>query len=686
MNIDSGDYPYYVSDIRREEMLYACFLRSHITEGRIQSVKIPQLPKNVSVFSAKDFGKKNFITVNNLKIPLLADKEIRYRGEPILLITAPSRETLKSVCESVEIEYKEKEMLESIFSDLNGKTVIYKTSCSQSAAGEQEDEEDPEVISSFNTPVQEHFYPDSQGVFIEYGPSSKLKVIVSSEWPKHVKQTVMNITELPSEKVFVMLAKSSPTFDGKIWQPSILAAVASFAAINLKKSIKLVLSKKEDILYSGKRAPALFFIDACIGDSMKLHFLNFSFTYYCGAYFPFAKEMIETTAFGAKYFYNARSIKIRGEACVSNTPPTDFFSGISLPQFFFAAEMFINRLAKQKEVSPLELRLANINHAFFRSINYEKKDIFPILLAELNNRCDFTRKHAAYEHMRKRGGTSFPGSVIRGIGLSTAFQANGLNMHRGRFNQSVRMSLTPENIVKVNVSSIPNSKRTRQIWKESVSEILNLPIRNVTISYSFSDETVSNGPTLLSGNISTINRLIKLCAEEIRSKAQTHGREQTITVEKVSSDLLSRNKKKFLYTSVTCAAAVAEISLRFLTMELIIDKITVILDCGYINNEAVARQKIETAVIQSILWVTRDESYQNLINESLFYYPGIDRLPEIEIIFRSSENGFEKGIGEIAYSLIPAALLTAVGQAVNKDLKEIPIENEKIFNLGEVDK
>ena len=74
------------------------------------------------------------------------------------------------------------------------------------------------------------------------------------------------------------------------------------------------------------------------------------------------------------------------------------------------------------------------------------------------------------------------------------------------------------------------------------------------------------------------------------------------------------------------------------------------------------------------------------INESLFYYPGIDRLPEIEIIFRSSENGFEKGIGEIAYSLIPAALLTAVGQAVNKDLKEIPIENEKIFNLGEVDK
>ena len=681
MNIDSGDYPYYVSDIRREEMLYACFLRSHITEGRIQSVKIPQLPKNVSVFSAKDFGKKNFITVNNMKIPLLADKEVRYRGEPVLLITAPSKETLKSVCESVEIEYKEKEMLESIFSDLNGKTVIYKTSFSQ-AAGEQPDG-DPEIIGSFNTPVQEHFYPDSQGVFIEYGPSSKLKVIVSSEWPKHVKRTVMHITDLPSEKVFVLLAKSSPSFDGKIWQPSVLAAIASFASLRLKKSVKLVLSKKEDILYSGKRAASLFFIDGSTEETLKLKTLNFSFTYYCGACFPFAKEMVETAAFGARYFYNARSVKIRGEACVSNTPPTDFFSGISLPQFFFAAEMFINRLAKQKEVSPLELRLANINHAFFRSINYEKKDIFPILLAELNNRCDFTRKHAAYEHMRKRSAPSFPGLVIRGIGLSSAFQANGLNMHRGRFNQAVRMSLTPENIVKVNVASIPNSKRTRQIWKESVSEILNISPRNITLSYSFSDDTAANGPTLLSGNISTINRLIKLCAEEIRAKAETHGREQTITVEKVSSDLLSRNKKKFLYTSVTCAAAVAEVSLRFLTMELIIDKITMILDCGYINNEAVARQKIENAVIQSILWATRDESYRNLVSESLFCYPGIDRIPEIEIIFRCSENGFEKGIGEIAYSLIPAALLTAVGQAVNKDLKEMPIINERIFGPGE---
>lgn len=685
MNIDSGDYPDYVSDIRKEGMLYAGFLRSKITEGRIRRIKIPEnLPKGVSVFQAGDLDTKNFITVNKLRIPLLAAKEVRYRGEPVLLITAPTKEDLKLVRESIEIEYKEKEMLESVFSDLNGQTVLYQTLYTKND-GEQPEATEPTLMSSFNTPIQEHFYPDSQGVFIEYTPA-RLKVIISSEWPKHVKETVKYITGLPGEKVMVMPAKSSPTFDGKIWQPSILAALASFAAVRLKKSIKLVLSKQEDILYSGKRAPGLFFIDAGIEESLKFRSLNFSFTYFCGAYFPFTKEMIETAAFGARYFYKSPSLKIRGEACSSKAPPTDFFSGISLPQFFFATEMFMNRLAKAKEVSPIELRLANLNHAFFRNINHEKKDIFPILLADLNNKTDFTRKYAAYEHMRKKKSSAFPVSVIHGIGLSTAFQANGLNMNKGRFNQVVRMSSTDEKTVKITVASIPGSRETRSVWKESAASVLGISAKNVALSYSFSDDAAANGPALLSGNISTINRLIKLCAAEMKEKRNTHGRNCEITVEKTSSDLQARNRKKYLYTSATCGAAVVEVSVKFLTMELIIEKVTLIIDCGYVNNRAVARQKIENAVIQSILWATRDESYQNLINESLFYYPGIDRIPEIEIIFCSSETGFEKGIGEIAYSLIPAALLSAIGQAINKDLKDMPISNERIFNIGEAEK
>ena len=684
MNIDSSDYPDYVSDIRKENMLYAGFLRSPITEGRILSIKIPnELPKGVSVFRASDLKNKNFITVNKLKIPLLAAKDIHYRGEPVLLITAPSKEELKTARESVEIEYREKEMLESVFSDLNGQTVLYQTSvCETDPDQLSPPSAEPTLMSSFNTPIQEHFYPDSQGVFVDYAPS-KLKVIISSEWPKHVKETVMHITELPGDKVMVMPAKSSPAFDGKIWQPSILAALAAFASVRLRKSIKLVLSKREDILYSGKRAAGLFFIDATLGDNLKFRSLNFSFTYYCGAYFPFTKEMIETAAFGARNFYKSPFLKIRGEACSSKAPPTDFFSGISLPQFFFATEMFVNRLAKTKEISPIELRLANLNHSFFRNINREKKDIFPILLADLNNLCDFTRKYAAYEHMRKKKSTTFPVSVIHGIGLSTAFQANGLNINRGQFNQVVRMSWSTERTLKITVPSIPGSQETRDIWKESASAVLGIPVKNIALSYSFSDEAATNGPALLSGNISTINRLIKLCASEIREMWETHGKDRKITIEKTSSDLLTRNKKKYLYTSATCGAAVAEVSVKLLTMELVIEKITLIVDCGYINNKAVARQKIENAVIQSILWATKDESYQNLINESLFYYPGIDRIPEIEIVFAGSETGFEKGIGEIAYSLIPAALLSAVGQAVNRDLKDMPINNERIFNIGE---
>src|SRR3954451_14452963 len=92
----------YVADVNRPDQLYAVILRSSIAHGVIKSMDSREalaLPGVHRVLTAKDLG--NTVPVITLRLqplpqleclhqPVLADKKVRYVGEPVAVVIADS--------------------------------------------------------------------------------------------------------------------------------------------------------------------------------------------------------------------------------------------------------------------------------------------------------------------------------------------------------------------------------------------------------------------------------------------------------------------------------------------------------------------------------------------------------------------------------------------------------------------
>ena len=101
----------YLSDLRRDGMLYARMVRSTIPRGRIGNIELPVLPEGYYFISAKDIpenGKNSLVMIAG-DWRCFADGDVRYVGETIGLpfagekmLFGDSISSLVSICASLD--------------------------------------------------------------------------------------------------------------------------------------------------------------------------------------------------------------------------------------------------------------------------------------------------------------------------------------------------------------------------------------------------------------------------------------------------------------------------------------------------------------------------------------------------------------------------------------------------------
>ena len=84
----------YAGDYRMENMLELALVRSEISHGSVRTLDVSALPEDVLVFTGKDFAE-NVVADIFCDTPVLAYDRIRFRGEPIAIIAADTREKAK---------------------------------------------------------------------------------------------------------------------------------------------------------------------------------------------------------------------------------------------------------------------------------------------------------------------------------------------------------------------------------------------------------------------------------------------------------------------------------------------------------------------------------------------------------------------------------------------------------------
>ena len=95
----------YAGDYRMENMLELALVRSEISHGSVRTLDVSALPEDVLVFTGKDFAE-NVVADIFCDTPVLAYDRIRFRGEPIAIIAADTREKAKEAAKLVKVEYE----------------------------------------------------------------------------------------------------------------------------------------------------------------------------------------------------------------------------------------------------------------------------------------------------------------------------------------------------------------------------------------------------------------------------------------------------------------------------------------------------------------------------------------------------------------------------------------------------
>ena len=675
-----------LGDLRDDDALSVFVVRAAVPKGRLRGVTLPELPEDVHVVRAKDIPGKNAVTVEDVEIPVLASEEIRFSGEPILLLAGRDPETLEALAENIVIDCEAEEPFFAFEEGREDRTVLRR----EAKRGDTEAafaRAEKVITERFSTGLQEHLYSESHGAYVAWGNDvSTLAVTSSTQWPHHVHKTLAEVLAVPRDLVSVSVPQEPDlALDGKLWYPSLVAAHAGLVAWLTKKNVKLLSGREEDFLFTPKRAPVALAYRAGLDEEGYLVALDAEIFINFGAYPAFVREILDRAVFGALAGYCCPNFRVRATAVRTDLPPLGPFSGMGEAASLFALETLTEKLRELAEENPLVWKKKNLLIKGKAGIVGEPaKHLIPdpAVLDRAAALSDFSRKHAVFELAKKRRLQGL--SVIegrRGIGLALGCQGSCfLGDGEEKEGSSVELFLDTEGEVSLSAAAIPGSYTLHEIWTKMIRE--SLGVEKVTIKPVRTLEIRDSGPSTLSRNITLMTDLIEECCQLIKKKRFRSPLPLHASKTFHPSRGIAWDEERFTgnaFYALAWAAAVVEIQYDSLGISPEIRGLWLVADGGRLLDEAEAKRTLERGLGQALGWSTREklffENGRIPISQIASYrIPSTLEIPAPRIEFLDADaRKPSKGIGDLALSCVPAAYAAALNQATGKLPTSIPI-------------
>ena len=699
--------PSFLENIYPENLLYAVTIRSPIPNGCIKLIQVPKLPNNYTLITARDIPGEN--RLEDTDIPILADGNLSYIGEPAALLLGPDKAKLDELASKCRIIFEE---YEPVFSCDNNNEAPAAVRELQIGDMDGAFEKSGKIIAeNYNTGIQEHWYAEPVGAVTMYRneveekkeqkskkPENILVVKTATQWPYHVKHSVARALGIDPAGISVEPTSLNIHMDGKLWYPSLVASQAAIGTFITKKPVRLILNREEDFLYTPKRCNANIDIASTIDEKGNITAAEIDISVNLGAYAVNGQEILDQISLGSLGYYNIENLKLTARAKKTNIPPQGAFSGFGLAQGFFAMERHVSQIADMVNQDPAQWRKAHVDSRLILPSGLSPRNHVSgeELIDSTAKMSDYYRKWASYELLRqsRNGKTIDKNEYPRGVGIALGFQGNGLLYH-GRDNGAygVEVTLTKEGILEIKTSITSSNEDYDKIWAKLALEILSIAPELIRVKNTQAPDC---GPSCASRNITTITRMVEKCCLAIR-KQRFHD-PLPITVRrsiKPQNGVLwdgrfppheGKNIDISGFSKLGMAAAVVEVAVDLVECMPKIRGVWLGIDGGKIISPNRARRCITRSAVQALGWAfTENIEYINGIlpksHFNNFVIPSPACIPPIHVDFLSGNCGDTKGIGELPFTCIPAAFLQAVSQAMDYCFKSVPLKRKEIWEM-----
>lgn len=353
----------YAGDFRMEGMLELALVRSTINHGKVLSMDISALPEDVTVFTGKDLAE-NIVADIFCDTPVLAWDRIRFRGEPIAIIAADTREKAREAAKLVKVEYELLPTVRNVddardpaMPALHGETNLLADFYHEKGDVEKAFEESYLIVEDdFETPAQDHGYMEPDACFA-YVEDDRLMVYTSSQNVFADRLMVCRALGLAPEQVRVRAAMVGGGFGGKDGHTcQIYPSLVSWLT---KRPAKVVFDREEVLACTYKRHGIRTHVKMGFSKEGKILAFDGSALLDTGAYAGYggAVHGLFTEHFPGPYAIP--NVRLKTETYFTNKPIAHAMRGFGAPQGAFATESIISRAIAQLGLDPIQVRLDN---------------------------------------------------------------------------------------------------------------------------------------------------------------------------------------------------------------------------------------------------------------------------------------------------------------------------------------
>jgi len=710
----------YIDDLSLPGMLYGATVRSRVPRGKIKKITFgPGIPWDEFVIvSAKDIAGKNCIALIADDQPCLADGVVNHPEEPILLLAHSNQHILPKAVEAVAIEYEPLPALftieesERLYNVIWGVDNTFKRYLVEKGDVDSVwKDADFIVEGEYTTGAQEQLYIENNGVIASFDPIGGLTLWGSLQCPYYVHKALIKLCGLPENKVRIVQTETGGAFGGKEEYPSMIGGHAALLAMKAGRPVKIIYDRMEDMVATTKRHPSRTRHRTAVSREGKILGGEIEFVVDGGAYTTLSPVVLSRGTIHAGGPYYWPSIRIRGKAMATNTPPHGAFRGFGAPQSLFAMERHMDRIAATVGLSPIEIRKRNFLKTG-QTTATEQTIQEPIDLEKLLDRgLELSDYRAKKERFR---GENQSATCKKGIGIAAFLHGSGFTGSGERYLASVvGVEGRADGRVRVLVSSTEFGQGTKTVLCQIAAETLGIRYEDVEIAQPDTDGVPNSGPTVASRTVMVVGKLVQSAAKGIAQTLITAGllrdryspeefrfacaqyvkrySQLKCLVQYEAPPNIYWDDEKYrgeAYAAYSWAIYIAEVSVDLATYSVTVNDFVALQEVGKVLHPVLARGQITGGVAQGIGYTLYEKViWQNgrMQNGQMTNYimPTSADLPAIRVYFEELGNVHgafgAKGIGELPMDGPAPAIVNAIEDALGMPFNSIPLLPEDIF-------
>lgn len=754
----------YINDLQFPNLAHVSFVRSSEAHARVTRMDLEAArahPDAIAVFTAEDLesvcvnrywgGWKGTSTADYF--PLVREK-VRWVGEPLAAVVAPSRYQAEDIAELVEVDYEPLDpVVDAEKSLAGGGDLLYEEwgdnvyFHDKFAAGELDAAfEGAAGVVSKRLSAQRHTGTplETRGIVASYDPASEVLQLRAPWQDVFLARTVIaRVLDWPESKLEVIAPDSGGGFGIKLpVYPEELACTAIAVLLGGAWNVKWIQDRQEDLIGSSQHRDMVVDAELAYDKAGSILGLKVKILSDAGAYgVPARGNTVEGMMAAIDMVAAGHDIPAYGyelNVVMTNKPPLCVYRGVAQPVTIFVMDRLLDEVAKATDLDRVEVRRRNLLHegqfpyeTLTGGYLIESGSYIPALerAMEMIGFEDFASFQA---EMREQGryfglGISCGGEALaRG---ATWYGARGVPISG---QEGCQIKIDSQGKVHALFGTTAIGQGIETTLGQIVADQLGVGVDDVTVSMGDTSKSPygagswASRQATLGGTAAVMAadkvraKLFKLAAHMLEASAEDLELSDGAVVVKGSqskqiplADLAHaayftasefpdevlpeptiEETAHFDPPSATFAnathAAIAEIDPN--TGKIRFERYVIVHDCGTVINPLIVEGQIYGATAQGIggtihEHLVYDENGQPLATTFMDYLiPTSHDIPKLELDHIETASPHTalgiKGVGESGTVFSPAAIATAVGDALDVEVDRLELAPSRVYDLA----